>query len=265
MEEPAEYEILINGKPGPSPAATWWRDISFIKTSIDDSIVEGRNVILLRRNFLPTAVREALMKAATGDEARWLKYGVEFESIYIVGDFGVACDTEITDAPRRAVDAPGPFALVDDVAVSKTGDLTSQGMPFFAGAVGLSQTFRLPPDFKGKGKKVYLEMDRPDAIVTSVTVNGRNAGKLVWQPFRLDVTKLVRPGENHIEIELTGSCRNLLGPHHRAVGELHTVTSDSFSTGRTWTDPPDAEHPWVDRYSLARFGLASAPKLRVYQ
>ncbi|NQT21786.1 MAG: hypothetical protein HQ592_18930, partial [Planctomycetes bacterium] len=196
MEEPTEYEILINGKPGPRPAATWWRDISFIKTSIDDSIVEGRNVILLRRNFLPRAVREALMETATGDEARWLKHGVEFESIYIVGDFGVACDSEITDAPRRAVDAPGPFALVDDVAVSKTGDLTRQGMPFFAGAVGLSQTFRLATNFNEKGSKVYLEMDRPDAIITGVTVNGRAAGKLVWQPFRLDVTKLLRPGEN---------------------------------------------------------------------
>ena len=265
MEEPWEYEILINGKPGPRPARSWWRDIAFAKTSIDNCLVAGENVITMRRNFLPRLVRQQLMKAATGDHARWLKLGVEFESIYIVGDFAVKCFSEMIDAPKRAVAATGPFALADDFAITKTGDLTRQGLPFFAGTVGLSQTFTLPKNFKTRGTRILLEIDRPDAIVVGVKVNGRGAGKLIWQPFSLDVTKLLEPGENHIEIELTGSCRNLLGPHHRAAGELHVVLPESFAKRRIWTDPPDIENPWTDGYSFVKFGLNRAPRLCAYK
>jgi len=265
MEEPWEYAITINGRPGPRPTRKWWRDIAFTKTTIDNHVVPGENVVLLRRNFLPRSVRQKLMETAQGDEARWLRRGVEFESIYIVGDFGVKCLAEITDAPRRSVEAPGPFALFDDVAVTKTGDLTRQGLPFFAGSVGLSQTFELPRGFNARGRRIYLEMNRPDAIVASVTVNGEHAGKLIWQPFSLDVTRLLVPGKNHIEIELTGSCRNLLGPHHRAAGDLHVVVPESFSMQRIWADSRDEAKPWRDRYSLVRFGLQGAPKLCAYK
>jgi len=222
-------------------------------------------VILLRRNFLPRSVRKKMMETAQGDEARWLRHGVEFESIYIVGDFAVKCLSQTTDAPRRATDAPGPFALVEEVCVSRTGDLTRQGMPFFAGTVGLSQTFELPRGFNAPGRKIYLEMNRPNAVVAGVNINGRHAGKLIWQPFKLDVTKLLTPGTNHIEIELTGSCRNLLGPHHRAEGELYIVCPESFSSAPMWTDAPGSGNPWRDRYSLVRFGLNGTPKLCAYE
>jgi len=265
MEEPAEYEITINGTPAPRPSPEWWRDVSLRKMLIDSLLVDGTNTIVMKRNFLPASVRRKRSQTAAGDELRWLRQGVELESIYIVGDFAVRCLSDVTDAPRRTVDAAGPFVLVEETAVTTTGDLASQGMPFFAGTVGLSQTFRLSEDFAGKGRKVFLEMDRPDAIVTSVAINGHPAGKLVWQPFRLDVTRLLKPGLNHIEIELTGSCRNLLGPHHCATAEPDMVTPDCFITGRSPSDKPAAGHPWRDRYSLVRFGLASAPKLRVYQ
>ena len=39
-------------------------------------------------------------------------------------------------------------------------------------------------------------------------------------PYRLDVTDFVPEGENiQLRLELTGSCRNLLGPHHHIDGE----------------------------------------------
>ena len=47
---------------------------------------------------------------------------------------------------------------------------------------------------------VYLDMD--DVIEgASVKVNGKFAGGMIGAPFRLDVTSLVKPGGNTIEIE----------------------------------------------------------------
>ncbi len=273
MEEPDQYEITLNGQPGPKPSREWWRDIAFRKVNIAPLMQRGTNTILLRRKFLPTAVRHERMKTATGDMARWLKHGVEFESIYIVGDFAVGSVGAFSDLERRAVETDGPFRLANDVAMANTGDLTPQGLPFFAGKVALSQSIELSADFLRRGRRICIEMDRPDAIVTGVSVNGTPAGKLIWQPFALDVTDLLRVGTNHVAIELTGSCRNLLGPHHHANGELYAVSPRSFERSRAavgWTpvgSPPAAavqDDGWRDRYCFVKFGLTTTPRLRAY-
>ena len=36
-----------------------------------------------------------------------------------------------------------------------------------------------------------------------------------WPPYELDITPLVRDGDNRIAVELVATLRNLLGPHHR--------------------------------------------------
>jgi len=262
MEEPDQYEITVNGQPGPKPACEWWRDIAFRKLNISSLLQPGQNTILLRRNFLPTAVRHERMKTATGDMARWLKHGVEFESIYIVGEFAVGSVGKFSDLERRAVETAGPFMLANDMALANTGDLTPQGLPFFAGTVVVSQSIELSKAFLRRGRRIFIETDRPDAIVTGVSVNGTPAGKLIWAPFALDVTDLLRVGTNHIEIELTGSCRNLLGPHHHANGELYAVSPGSFERSRAAAAGQD--DGWRDRYCFVKFGLTTAPRLRAY-
>jgi hypothetical protein len=260
MEEPDQYEITVNGRLGPKPTRQWWRDIAFRKMDISTLLQPGPNTILLRRNFLPTAVRHERMQSAKGDMARWLKHGVEFESIYIVGDFAVESAGTFSDLDRHAVKTDGPFMLVTDAASATTGDLTPQGLPFFAGKVTLSQSIELNKDFLRRGHRIFIEMEHPDAIVTGVAVNGTSAGKLIWAPFELDVTDLLHAGANHIEIELTGSCRNLLGPHHHANGELHSVSPGSFERCRSADNGQDDD--WRDHYCFVKFGLKSAPRLR---
>jgi hypothetical protein len=227
--------------------------------------VQGENKILLRRNFLPRSVRNDRRKKANSKEARWLKYGVEFESIYIVGDFGVKCESKMTTAPRRSDQAQGPFTLVDDIRETRTGDLTRQNLPFFAGTIGLSQTFRVPKGFRSRGRRIFVEMAPPDAIVTAVIVNGKRAGKCAWQPFSLDITSLLKTGENEIEIELTGSCRNLLGPHHHHACELYGVSPGSFRYTGQHAMEPTGGGQWRDAYNLVRFGLTRTPRIVAYK
>ncbi len=60
----------------------------------------------------------------------------------------------------------------------------------------------LPADLKLDQVRVCLEMDEiaPEAAAR-VTVNGQYAGGFIGRPFRLDVTRLVKPGGNTVVIE----------------------------------------------------------------
>jgi hypothetical protein len=52
-------------------------------------------------------------------------------------------------------------------------------------------------------------------------VNDELAGIIAFDPFELDVTKYLKDGKNKISVNVVGTLRNLLGPHHvkDAVGQ----------------------------------------------
>ena len=52
--------------------------------------------------------------------------------------------------------------------------------------------------------------------MAAVTVNGRPAGVIAYDPFELDITKYLVVGKNKIDVLVIGSLKNLLGPHHRS-------------------------------------------------
>ncbi len=112
-----------------------------------------------------------------------------------------------------------------------------------------------------EGARVLINFEQVGAIVTKVKVNGGDAGMLVWRPLELDITDLARTGTNRVEIELTNSCRNLLGPHHHVGGELFGVGPDSFKGTPGWLDRGKTETTWVDRYNFVEFGLTAPVKL----
>jgi len=262
MELPEEFEIKVNGQPVAYQDIGWWRDIAFKKVEIASCIRQGENIIELTRPFLADprtlqARQDAVLHESIGNR---LCYGVELESIYLIGDFAVESESPITYGERQAAFTQGPFILTDKKQDVLGGALIAQGLPFFAGTVRLRRIIR---EADLAGRSVCLELDPPDAIVTRVRVNGREAGVLAWRPYLLDISEYCQEGENTLEIELTNSCRNLLGPHHHIDGELFAVGPGSFTGKRFWTDRPDApENTWTDRYCFVRFGL-NGVRLRI--
>ena len=71
------------------------------------------------------------------------------------------------------------------------------------------------------------------AAVAHVRVNGKEMGAVAWQPHVVDISKGLRAGKNTIEIELVGTLRNLLGPHHRKGGDLAGTVQASSATRAT--------------------------------
>jgi hypothetical protein len=54
--------------------------------------------------------------------------------------------------------------------------------------------------------------------VVEVFVNDERAGVRLWDPYELDVTDLLRPGENRLEIRVSNTPANLLNAERRPSG-----------------------------------------------
>lgn len=97
---------------------------------------------------------------------------------------------------------------------------TKTGLAQFSGSAIYEKTFTFPPAFAGK--RVILDLGIVSSVA-EVQVNGRDAGTLFWEPYRLDITEYLRPGDNRLRIRVTNTEANA-----RAVGSsryiLHNIS-----------------------------------------
>ncbi|WP_145021142.1 glycosyl hydrolase [Paenibacillus sp. Y412MC10] len=263
IENPQQFQMTINGQPLEPAAAGWWMDTSFKKVDIRGLTVQGINRIGLRTTFLHSAeVSRALERAEQFEtEGNKLTLETELESIYLLGDFSVQSASPWTFGERRAVLNEGPFFLAEQPVQIYADDLTRQGFPFFAGTVTLGQTVVLPQS--DWIRALWQFRQPPDAIVSRLSINGKEIRAFVWEPYEADITPYLQPGENRIELELTGSCRNVLGPHHHIKGEVYKVGPDSFKNTPGWTDKDldPSTSIYAQRYAFVRFGLSDVPQI----
>ena len=68
----------------------------------------------------------------------------------------------------------------------------------------------------------------------------------------VDITELLREGDNEIEIELQGSLRNLFGPFHFKGGKPDVTNDAVFRTTGELFEPD---------YQVEPYGLLEAPEL----
>lgn len=262
MEQPQRYEIIVNGQSLPSQELGWWRDIAFRKLDVRGRVQPGRNEIVISGTFRNSEeTYEAAARAQQFEsEGNKMFYDTELESIYLLGDFGVQAKAGYEDGERGAIYTAGQFVLQEPVRSVQTGDLTTQGLNFYAGNVTLTQQLEIPQ--LEKGKTATFVWNRPDAVLSRLWLNGREVHTWMWAPYEADITDWLQPGNNEIALELMSSCRNLLGPHHHVRGELTMVGPDSFRDTPSWTDGNfKGEHIYTDRYCLVRFGLKGTPEI----
>ncbi|KWX79492.1 alpha-L-rhamnosidase [Paenibacillus jilunlii] len=267
IERPEELEIELNGARVETAGSGWWRDISFRTVDISGLAAAGRNTLVLRMEFRGSQeISERLARARAFEaEGNKLTIDQELESIYLLGDFGVQSGSEFTDGERRAVFTEGPFQLMEPARHVQTGDLTRQGFPFFSGSLRLRQTLAFDAA-QALGAQWFFQAP-PDAIVTKLFINGVEVHSFLWEPYHADISSFLHSGSNVIELELTGSCRNLLGPHHHIKGEVYKVGPDSYKDKPGWTDKDlDKDtHVYQTRYAFVKFGLAAPPLIYVEQ
>jgi len=82
------------------------------------------------------------------------------------------------------------------------------GLPNFIGTMTYKASFKLP--LKYIGQQLLLKFYRIHEAA-EVKINDKYAGQLLWRPYVLDVTHLLKQGENSIEVTVANTAANLLG------------------------------------------------------
>lgn len=231
LERPEQYEIKVNDRKIAYKDIGYWLDIAFKKIDITDYIrLRGRNTIELKSRFTHPRKPKTLI---------YVKGGTEIESVYLTGNFNV----EGRFRPKKEGLIGRGFTIVDGKDPNASDTIRS-GYPFYAGEFVFSQEFEFPADIP-RGKRIFLSLDKLDAITLRVTLNKKEAGLVLWPPHALDITDFLKKGKNLIEIEITNSLRNLLGPHHQRDINPKSVGPGSF----------DDKKNWIDGYTFMPFGL----------
>jgi len=209
VERPELWQVSVNGKVVKNRPNEWWLDRAFGVYDIGTHVDVGRNAVTLKAS--PMSVHH------------------ELQPIYIIGEF----DLETAATGWKL--AP-PSTL-------KTGPWKDQALPFYSYAVSYAASYRLE---RGKGP-VKVRLGKWGGSVAEVKVNGKSAGIIGWQPYEADISGLVRPGDNRIEVVVRGTLRNLLGPHF-GNGSRGLVNPGSWRTAPA--APPSPANYDLDAYGL---------------
>lgn len=125
-----------------------------------------------------------------------------------------------------------------------------QGMPFYAGAVAYEQTY----DLRSLQGRYYLRLPEWNGSVARVRVNGRLAGRIVAPPWDCELTPWLKSGRNELSVEIVGTLKNTLGPHH-GNPPLGSAWPGMFQRAPRQGPPPGRQ------YSLVDYGLFAPPVL----
>jgi hypothetical protein len=80
-------------------------------------------------------------------------------------------------------------------------------MPHYPGWLRLDQDVSLP---RARRQTVMFEADPLPGAIVRVWVNGREAGAILWPPYRLDITRWAHTGRNHIRLAVCAGLGSLM-------------------------------------------------------
>ncbi len=106
---------------------------------------------------------------------------------------------------------------------------TEGGIKYFSGTATYQNTFNMP----ALGKGATYEIDLGDVKnIAEVIVNGKNVGTVWKKPFKVDITGVVKKGENTLEVKVTNLWVNrLIGDAQPDVKTKITFTTMPFYRG----------------------------------
>ena len=179
----SEWRLYVNGEAVTADARRSPFDSQMKVVEIAPHVRRGTNVVAVRLTL--TGPTDGLL-----------------DLLKLIGDFGVRG----RDAADVLVGVPRAVAAAD---------WTKQGFPYFSGCGVYRRRVDLPPDVVGK--RLVLEAHAGDDVL-EVRVNGVSAGVRLWPPYAVDVSDVVRPGGNELELRVANTPANLLERTRRRSG-----------------------------------------------
>ncbi len=248
-ETPDKFDIYVNGKAIDKKDEGYFRDFAFRKIDIAEYVKTGENEIIFECDFVQSQeVYQAIKNSRIFEsEKNKLRYDMEIEGIFIVGDFALKTDSDFEPLENHAYRYGGSFTICEKPSAISLKNIEQQGYPFFSGSMTVSKTVTLDDtDYK-------LCFIKTGINAIHVKVNGVNAGSLIWNPYELDISEYLKQGENKIELTIVNNLRNLLGPHHLDEGECFSVGPAQFYKN----DGPffNQDVKWNDRYCFVETSI----------
>ncbi|MDR2653377.1 MAG: hypothetical protein LBC68_13910, partial [Prevotellaceae bacterium] len=176
IERPWLYKVSLNGKEI-HPTQNRWLDREMRLFDISKEVRTGENSLAIE---LPK-----------------MKILAEIEPVYILGNF-------IVQPVAKG------WELKPPVKEFSTGSWKNQGWAFYSQQVSYRKTFEIDDP----GKHYRVRLGTWIGTVAEVSVNGKSAGIIGFEPYSVDVSGLIQNGKNTVELIVTGSNKNLLGPFH---------------------------------------------------
>lgn len=110
------------------------------------------------------------------------------------------------------VSFPEGLGAPEKITMSRLTSLhkhTDSGVRYFSGTATYKTEFKVRPSILAENKVVCLDLGEVE-VMAEVIVNGVNKGILWSRPYAVDVTDVLRPGKNTLEVKVTNLWTNRL-------------------------------------------------------
>ncbi len=210
-----EARFRVKGKA----AELWHPDTGAIEPT-DYSIADDRTTVPL--SLAPREAVFVVFSKAASAPSRSLTHPPEKTLTSIDGPW------EVTFPPQLG--APEKIQLAKLESWTANAD---PGVKYFSGTASYSTTLNASEDWFAKGTHVLLDLGNVKDLA-AVSVNGRKLGTVWKQPYRIDVTAALKPGENRLEIGVTNQWTNRLAGDRTAPADKKVLASGGggFGPGR---------------------------------
>ena len=123
-------------------------------------------------------------------------------------------------------------SMFSDSTLGKMPDPVSDLNSVGANSLGLRALYKKIVDFPEvePGKKVWLDLGQVKYIAT-VTVNGKEVGVLWTNPWRIDISSAIKPGENSVEIAVANVWANGLIDDEQEPADITWQMGDPILKG----------------------------------
>ena len=143
----------------------------------------------------------------------------------------------VVETPIASVSAPWDVAFQPDRGAPATITLdklvswhesTNEGVKYFSGTATYTRTVEAAADWFNPDSRLWIDLGSVKNLA-EVSVNGTVLG-IVWKtPYRVDATRVLKPGANTIAIRVTNGWANrIIGDRQPNVTMTYTFTSPKF-------------------------------------
>src|SRR6185437_4951607 len=152
------------------------------------------------------------------------------------------------------VNFPANWGAPPEITLDKLASWTASaedGVKYFSGTATYLKEINAPEEWFASGAKIMLDLGTVKEIA-ELSVNGKPVGGILWKPpFHADVTGLLKPGPNRLEIKVTNLWPNRIIVDQQPNAAKHYTWTDY----RPYTkDSPLLESGLIGPVTIARLG-----------